>query len=341
MRSVIALGPGFGTRWVQVTVVNGHDERMTGPSTTHPDAGDGFVHEALIYRGRDELAEAVRQFAHEARHAHEPILAALPAAHLEWVSDALAPADGVRLEAMEELGGNPARLLPVYREWVQEHDGHARIVSETIWPERSYAETAECLRHEALMNVAFAGMPAAALCPFDGEALDDEVLGDVAVTHPFLRDGAGRRRSERFEDPERVARGERWPQRSPSPPVHELGGSGTLGSLREAVSADSYLEALTPQRREDVVLAVNEAATNALKHGHTDWRLRIWNEGDTVVSEVSSASALDDPLAGRNRPGPEALSGRGLWLINQLCDLVELRSGERCTSVRMHVRAGT
>jgi anti-sigma regulatory factor (Ser/Thr protein kinase) len=114
---------------------------------------------------------------------------------------------------------------------------------------------------------------------------------------------------------------------------------GSLGSLRRAVIEDSCLEALAPHRRADVVLAVTEAATNAVKHGDTDCTLRIWSEGDAVISEVSSASVIDDPLAGRRRPRPEAVSGRGLWLINQLCDLVELRCGECRTSVRMHVRA--
>jgi hypothetical protein len=32
------------------------------------------------------------------------------------------------------------------------------------------------------------------------------------------------------------------------------------------------------------------------------------------------------------------MEGRGLWLINQLCDLVELRSDGSGTTLRMHVR---
>jgi hypothetical protein len=43
-------------------------------------------------------------------------------------------------------------------------------------------------------------------------------------------------------------------------------------------------------------------------------------------------------MAGRRRPAADALEGRGLWLINQLCDLVEMRSDPSGMTVRMHVR---
>jgi hypothetical protein len=35
---------------------------------------------------------------------------------------------------------------------------------------------------------------------------------------------------------------------------------------------------------------------------------------------------LEDPLVGRERPAPEWITGRGLWMANQLCDLVQIRS---------------
>jgi hypothetical protein len=41
---------------------------------------------------------------------------------------------------------------------------------------------------------------------------------------------------------------------------------------------------------------------------------------------------------GRRRPDHGAETGRGLWLINQVCDLVELRTGACGTTVRMHLR---
>ena len=113
---------------------------------------------------------------------------------------------------------------------------------------------------------------------------------------------------------------------------------GDLRSLRRAVVDDPSLRGLSRERREDVVFVVNEAATNVLKHGDGRCTARIWHDGHSVVSEVSSDTAVPDVLAGRRRPSPDALSGRGLWLINQVCDLVELRSSETGLTLRMHVR---
>jgi hypothetical protein len=39
----------------------------------------------------------------------------------------------------------------------------------------------------------------------------------------------------------------------------------------------------------------------------------------------------------RVRRGPDG-RGHGLWLVNQVCDLVELRSGDAGTTVQLHMR---
>ena len=76
---------------------------------------------------------------------------------------------------------------------------------------------------------------------------------------------------------------------------------------------------------------------NALRHGGAPADLRVWREPGRVVCEVADAGQIDDPLAGRQRPAPEAVNGRGLWLANQLCDLTQLRSGEGGTVLRLHM----
>jgi len=113
---------------------------------------------------------------------------------------------------------------------------------------------------------------------------------------------------------------------------------GSLHELRHEVAEDPLVGELSSERRSDLVFAVNEAATNAVRHGDGGCTTRIWHDGRSVVSEVSFGSSLDDPLAGRRRPDVDAIDGRGLWLINQVCDLVELRSGPSGTTLRMHVR---
>ena len=56
-----------------------------------------------------------------------------------------------------------------------------------------------------------------------------------------------------------------------------------------------------------------------------------------LVCEVRDAGRIDDPLAGRERPTFDREGGRGLWMINRLCDLVQLRSFPSGAVVRLHV----
>jgi anti-sigma regulatory factor (Ser/Thr protein kinase) len=296
------------------------------------------VHEMLLYRGEAEFHASVQEFLQDAADALEPVLVALPGARLERVRQACGDtAAETRFEDIEAVGRNPSQLLPMIEDWVRSHDGHARVLSEPVWPGRTYAETVECLRTEALINHVLADSPATILCPYDAARLDAETLAGAEMTHPTVMEGGRRRPSRSYGDPITLQRAEQWPQEPPPSVVSEHHFDGSLTDLRHAVSEDPTLEALSAERRSDLVFAVNEAAVNVVQHGDRDCTARIWHDGHGVVSEVSSDTGLDDLWAFRRRPGPEATSGRGLWLINQLCDLVELRSGQSGTTVRMHV----
>jgi anti-sigma regulatory factor (Ser/Thr protein kinase) len=311
---------------------------MTQTVTTSMHDGGTLVHAALLYRRPEQLRSALEGFLREASAAGEPCLVALPARHLEELGDTMrATGASLRVEDMGEMGRNPARLIPGLLDWLDEQSGPARVVSEALWPERSYAEVAECMRHEALLNVALADRPVSVLCPYDAEHLDGEILAGAELTHPRLIDEVGPRPSMSYGDPVDLATGTGWPQADPAPPVSELQFDGDLGQLRHALAADPLLADLDPARRADLVFAVNEAASNAVRHGDGVARARVWRDQAGVVGEISTTTTIDDPLAGRRTPDPDDLGGRGLWLINQVCDLVEVRSGSRGASVRMHV----
>ena len=47
---------------------------------------------------------------------------------------------------------------------------------------------------------------------------------------------------------------------------------------------------------------------------------------------------IEDPQVGRRRPRSDQLAGRGQWLVNQLCDLVQIRSGADGTAIRVRMR---
>jgi anti-sigma regulatory factor (Ser/Thr protein kinase) len=94
-----------------------------------------------------------------------------------------------------------------------------------------------------------------------------------------------------------------------------------------------------PQRRvEDLVLAVSELAGNSVRHAGGEGVVHVWLESGALVCEVADTGRILDPLAGRRRPEPGQLGGYGLWLANQLCELVQVRTFAGGGVVRAHMR---
>ena len=54
------------------------------------------------------------------------------------------------------------------------------------------------------------------------------------------------------------------------------------------------------------------------------------------MCEVSDNGVIAPPLAGREQP--EGPGGNGLWIANQACDLVQIRSFGGGSVVRLHKR---
>jgi anti-sigma regulatory factor (Ser/Thr protein kinase) len=306
---------------------------------------DGFHHEALLYADADEFLAGTVPFIRSGLEADEAILIALPRSNLELLESEL-NGEGERVEfaEMEELGRNPARIIPAWRDfldWNDRYDCGLRGIGEPIWPGRSAVEVDECGRHESLLNLAFAGgRPWSLLCPYDAARLDDSILEGAEHNHPVVSDGSGARTSDRYAepDPRQLLSGELAP---PAPGAAEmLFTIRRLGEVRHFVGEQAGSLGLDPSRVDDLVLAANELATNSLRHGRGGGAVRIWREGESVSCEVDDQGRIDYPLVGRERPHPDQPSGRGLWLANQLCDLVQIRSGDAGSTVRLQMTLG-
>ncbi len=84
------------------------------------------------------------------------------------------------------------------------------------------------------------------------------------------------------------------------------------------------------------MLAVHELACNSIEHGGGAGLLRGWTEPASLVLEVADGGVIDDPLVGREQALDLSEAGRGIWMANHLCDLVQVRSGHAGTTVRLH-----
>jgi anti-sigma regulatory factor (Ser/Thr protein kinase) len=110
-----------------------------------------------------------------------------------------------------------------------------------------------------------------------------------------------------------------------------------LSEVRALVLKRARDAGLSEARANDLVLAVSEVAANTLRHTQSYGTLNIWRDQHEIICEVHDEGTITDPLAGRRLPDPAASGGHGLWLVHQVCDLVELRSDATGTTVRMHM----
>jgi len=298
--------------------------------------GDGLSHLAFLYRDTGEYLEHVLAFIGDGLACSEPVLVALPG-HLGSQVREAAGAAGWQLavDDMNELGRNPARITLALAGFAGRHAGQRiRIVTEPLWPGRTDAETAEVMKHEALVQLAV-GAPAAILCPYDASRLSPALIEGACRTHPEILEDGHRRASSGYQ----VGAGAVPEAELPAPPAAAefIAYRSHLSPVRALV--DRYAEAagLPGDRRADLVLAVSELAANTLSHTAGGGTAHIWTSGHEIICQVHDGGWITDPMAGRKRPPPDA-DGQGLWVVNEVCDLVETRSGPAGTTTRLHFR---
>jgi anti-sigma regulatory factor (Ser/Thr protein kinase) len=112
-----------------------------------------------------------------------------------------------------------------------------------------------------------------------------------------------------------------------------------LSQVRALVLWQAREAGLAEDKASDLVLAVSEVAANTLRHTSSSGTLAIWHDADEVVCEIRDEGVITDPLAGQRKPPADASGGHGLWIVYQVCDLVELTSDASGTTVRMHMAA--
>jgi anti-sigma regulatory factor (Ser/Thr protein kinase) len=294
----------------------------------------------MLYDSRETFVDGAAPFIRDAVAAGEPIMVAIGAEKIDLLRERLgADAEPVVFEDMARLGANPARIIPAWQEFVDAHAGLGRPmrgIGEPIWAGRSPTELIECQCHEALLNLAFADAPDFHLiCPYDTRRLDDEVIAEAERSHPFVAgvpSGAyrGDHAVPQFAEP--------LSEPPESVVEHEIT-RDSLAALRAHTATEAERAGLSPRRSRDLILAVHEIATNSLRHGGGRGVLRMWPEAGSLICEVRDHGRIAQrPLAGRVRPALGEAGGWGLWLANQLIDLVQLRELPDGSVVRLHQR---
>jgi anti-sigma regulatory factor (Ser/Thr protein kinase) len=299
-----------------------------------------FEHAVVFYRNTDEYLDAVLGFVGGGLERADPVLVAVPGPKVGLLREHLdGQAGRVSFADMTEIGANPALIIPRVAAFADAHHGRAvRYVGEPIWETRTAAELCEATRHEALVNLAFAGTAASILCPYDRTRLAPDVIANAERTHPVLITGGRPQPSRAY--PQAGLFPADCDQPLPGPPgwAAALTYRDDLAQVRAFAARHARRAGLPPSRTRDLVIAVSELAANTWRHTDATGTLHVWPADGELLCQIHDSGHISDPLVGRHRPALDAGNGHGLWVVHQLCDLVELRTTSAGTTIRLHIR---
>jgi anti-sigma regulatory factor (Ser/Thr protein kinase) len=297
-----------------------------------------LIHQALIYDSEDEYLSAMLPFVLDGLESADRVLVVTKQEHAEALKAALgADAGALDFRDAEAWYIAAPRTARAYRQYLAEHANgrQVRVVGEPVWKGRSPAAVREWVRYEAMVNVAFAEAPAWIVCPYDAREVSPEIVEHALHTHPELVD---RTENRDYLDPVSLcALLDDAELEPPGEPPFELEFTDSVSGVRTLVTTEAAAAGVHWERIPELVLAVNEIAGNAIRHGGGTGRIRTWAETGSFVCEISdSGPGIDDPLNGYLEPeGGEAEAG-GLWVSRQLAELLEIRADSSGTTVRIH-----
>ena len=301
-----------------------------------------FSHRALLYASPGEFIATAGPYVREGAEAGDSVIAVTTEANIRALREELGDlAEAVDFGSSEDwYGRSPWRTLGLYKRWLSgvPQGAQVRVLGEQMWLARSEAEQREWQRYEAFANITFRAPRTKVVCTYDATQLPEPIFEHVYDTHPEVLYSDMLTESKTFTDPATFAAA------LDSAPLEPWNGPAVeaeledLRDLRILLVGEASRTELDTERTADLAVAVNEVATNALKHGGGRGRVRIWTETAQVICEVSdSGPGFSDPFIGHVPPANRDTPGWGLWTSRQLCDLVQLRSGDDGTVVRLHM----
>jgi anti-sigma regulatory factor (Ser/Thr protein kinase) len=305
----------------------------------------GFRHEALPYGADITLLDQVTRFLGPALDKGEPVLITTKAESLSSLEEAFHGHGILDLAPIEEVGRNPGRLIWLWQDFLDRNGAAERTVwgiGEPIYAGRDAAELAEGQIHERLLNRAFNGSQFALHlgCPYDMSTLPGDVVEEMGRSHPFISNGAASGENDGFQPAGREA--------PPAPLGPALIADDafisfdkqSLGKMRRQLAGEARNCGLDETRIPDLLLAVNEIATNSILYAGAG-SLGVWQEGGRIVCEVRDEGFIDDDLVGRLRPAITEEQGRGIWFAHQVADLLQFRSAPSGTQWRIIFDCGS
>jgi len=308
-------------------------------------AHETYRHECVLYAGLDDFLTTMVPFIRDGLAREEPVMVAVAQPRLRALRSALGPdADAVRFADMADLGANPARIIPAWRDFTQQHSGPGRPVrgiGEPIWAGRRPVDIVESQLHEALLNTAVApDTPLWLLCPYDTTTLDDAVLAEAHRSHPVIVRNGDYRGSTSYGGTVHIDTLFHRPLPAPTGPVAGIVFDPDRHQHINQLVRHAHTAGLTPAHAVKLAVATHEIACAAYPDVG-DVRIRLWTDRAALLCDITDPGRITDPMIGRTGSNSGTARDRAAGLANQLCDLVQIRSNPDGTTARLHIRSGT
>ncbi|WP_319458405.1 sensor histidine kinase [Micromonospora sp. RTP1Z1] len=309
----------------------------TGAAADHV----GYYHEAILFDSDEHLLAVVLPFLLGGIEAGEPAVVGLGERNAELVRRALPVDSGVTFLPGGDVYARPTAAIRSYRKLLASYvaDGAAQIRIVGELPRIALGATWDWwARYESAINHAYDDFPLWSMCAYDTRVASARVLADVARTHPRVArpDGSHVPTGVYTEPTSYLA--EQLPMlldpAQRTAPVVELT-DPTPAQARAAVYAADRGQ-LPVDDVEDLVVAVSEMVTNAMRHGLPPTLMRLWSGADRIVVTVSDGGdGPKEPFAGLLPPANRSDGGLGLWISHQSCSHVAMHRGPDAFTVRL------
>jgi anti-sigma regulatory factor (Ser/Thr protein kinase) len=300
-----------------------------------------LVHRALLYGGEDEFLSAAIPFLQEGLGESDYVLAVVPPMNEIALRDVLGTdVSDVQFINSLDFYLHPVRTIALYNDVVQEvSPRRLRALAEPTWQGRSPVETSEWGRYESIVNAAFGKTGAQVICPYDRRKISTQVLNGCMRTHPELLDGGYYPAyNNDYTVPASFNSNVDREPLIPAPPDTDriLIESADLSPVRAFIAERATHRRMSPANLNNLLIAANEVATNAVSHGTPPIELMVWAHNGSLVCEVADIGLWHpEELVGFLPPETANSIGFGLWGARMLVDLIQVRAGYNGTRVRI------
>ncbi|MGP3999346.1 anti-sigma factor RsbA family regulatory protein [Streptomyces sp. 8N706] len=300
-----------------------------------------FQHHALLYRGEQEFLDGALPLLRAGIEADDPTFAVTAGRHTELLRDSLGQdAAAVQFLDPAEIYKNPVRALAAFTAVAKTLGPRpAWVVMAEDWS--THPDVMEWLRYDSIVNLAFAHVDIHGFCCYDRATLAPDVLDLLRRTHVKIHEGGALRDNPFFADPESVVADiDRRPLPPPAEPPASMQILPTdLHAVRTFVAEQAKRCGVTAEALHNLLVAVTEVATNAVRHGNAPATLRTWPDNGLICEITDSGHWQPEEFISWRPPESARESGFGLWGVGMLCDTVQVRTGSNGTTVRLRTCA--